>query len=155
MADVAEVLATYDALVGVALGAGLTYGFSALSRRHQEAREDKTRWYRARLAAYTEFHQALSDGWLPVGARRRTDPKAVSRLRNALGLILLVGSAEVCAIALALFGKAENNELGDGQPKVATFLFLARRDLGDTLDRSLQREIDRDIDQALPLDEDD
>ena len=61
----------------------------------------------------------------------------------------------MCAIALALFGKAENNELGDGQPKVATFLFLAGRDLGDTLDRSLQREIDRDIDQALPLDEDD
>jgi hypothetical protein len=32
--------ANYDALVGVALGAGLTYGFSALNRRHQEARED-------------------------------------------------------------------------------------------------------------------
>jgi hypothetical protein len=56
MADVAEVLATYDALVGVALGAGLTYGFSALSRRHQEKREDKTRWYQARVAAYTEIN---------------------------------------------------------------------------------------------------
>jgi hypothetical protein len=156
MADIPQVLATYDALVGVALGAGLTYGFSALSRRHQEAREDKTRWYQARLAAYTEFYQALSDGWLPVGAKRRTDPKAVSRLRNALGLIQLVGSMEVCAIALALFGKAENNELGDGQPRVATFLFLARKDLGDTLDyRSIQRDIDRDIEQAFPLDEDD
>jgi hypothetical protein len=155
MADVAEVLATYDALVGVALGAGLTYGFSALSRRHQEAREDKTRWYQARLDAYAEFYQALSDGWLPVGARRRASKEAVSRLRNALGLILLVGSAEVCAIAMALFGKAENNELGDGQPKVATFLFLARRDLGETLDRSIKRDIDRDIELALPLDEDD
>jgi hypothetical protein len=155
MADVAEVLATYDALVGVALGAGLTYGFSALNRRHQEAREDKTRWYQARLAAYTEFYQALSDGWLPVGAKRTAPKAAVSRLRNALGLIQLVGSAEVCAITLALFGKAVNNEIGDGQPKVATFLFAARKDLGDTLDRSIQREIDREIDQALPLDEDD
>jgi hypothetical protein len=110
MADIPQVLATYDALVGVALGAGLTYGFSALNRRHQEAREDKARWYQARLEAYAEFYRALSDGWLPVGAKR-TDPKAVSRLRNALGLIQLVGSAEVCAITLALFGKAENNEL--------------------------------------------
>jgi hypothetical protein len=75
MADIPQVLATYDALVGVALGAGLTYGFSALSRRHQEAREDKTRWYQARLAAYTEFYQALSDGFLPVGAKRRADPR--------------------------------------------------------------------------------
>ncbi len=39
MADIPQVLATYDALVGVALGAGLTYGFGALNRRHQEARE--------------------------------------------------------------------------------------------------------------------
>jgi hypothetical protein len=155
MADVAEVLATYDALVGVALGAGLTYGFSALSRRHQEAREDKTRWYQARLAAYTEFYQALSDGWLPLGSKRRIDPKAVSRLRNALGLIQLVGSMQVCEIALALFGKAKNNELGDGEPKIATFLFAARTDLGDPLEKFIQREIDRHIDLALPLDEDD
>jgi hypothetical protein len=51
MADIPQVLATYDALVGVALGAGLTYGLGALNRRHQEAREDKTRWYQARLGA--------------------------------------------------------------------------------------------------------
>jgi hypothetical protein len=31
MADIPQVLATYDALVGVALGAGLTYGFGALN----------------------------------------------------------------------------------------------------------------------------
>jgi hypothetical protein len=42
MADIAQVIATYDALVGVALGAGLTYGFGALNRRHQEARENHT-----------------------------------------------------------------------------------------------------------------
>jgi hypothetical protein len=60
MADIPEVLATYDALVGVALGAGLTYGFSALNRRHQEAREDRIRWYDARLKAYAEFSRAVS-----------------------------------------------------------------------------------------------
>jgi hypothetical protein len=66
--------------------------------------------------------------------------------------------AEVLATYDALVGVAlgaVNNEIGDGQPKVATFLFAARKDLGDTLDRSIQREIDREIDQALPLDEDD
>jgi hypothetical protein len=41
MADIPQLLANYDALVGVALGAGLTYGFGALNRRHQEARETK------------------------------------------------------------------------------------------------------------------
>jgi hypothetical protein len=66
MADIAQVLATYDALVGVALGAGLTYGFSAMNRRHQEAREDKTRWYQARLEAYADFYRALSDSWIFV-----------------------------------------------------------------------------------------
>jgi hypothetical protein len=60
MADIPQVLATYDALVGVALGAGLTYAFGALSRRHQEAREDKTRWYETRLKAYAELTQTVS-----------------------------------------------------------------------------------------------
>jgi hypothetical protein len=52
MADIPQVLATYDALVGVALGAGLTYGFGVLNRRHQEARENETRSYEARREAY-------------------------------------------------------------------------------------------------------
>jgi hypothetical protein len=52
MADIPQVLSNYDALVGVALGAGLTYGFGALNRRHQEARENETRWYEARREAY-------------------------------------------------------------------------------------------------------
>jgi hypothetical protein len=63
MADIPQVVATYDALVGVALGAGLTYGFGALNRRQQERREDKTRWYQARLEAYADFYRALSDWW--------------------------------------------------------------------------------------------
>jgi hypothetical protein len=40
MADIPQVLATYDALVGVALGAGLTYGFGTLNRRHQRQKSD-------------------------------------------------------------------------------------------------------------------
>jgi hypothetical protein len=64
MAEIPQVLATYDALAGVALGAGLTYAFGALNRLHQEAREDKTRWYQARLDAYADFYRALSDWWL-------------------------------------------------------------------------------------------
>jgi hypothetical protein len=60
MADIPQVLATYDALVDVALGAGLTYGLGALNRRHQEAREDATRWYEARREAYGALLIAVS-----------------------------------------------------------------------------------------------
>jgi hypothetical protein len=148
MADIPQVLATYDALVGVALGAGLTYGFGTLNRRQQQAREDKTRWYQARLEAYADFYRALRDGWLLVGDERTdADHNAVvRRLSNALGLIQLVGSAEVGLLAQALFKEALNDEVGDDQSKVVAFVFASRKDLGDTLDRSIQREIDR----ALP-----
>jgi hypothetical protein len=154
MADIAEVLATYDALVGVALGAGLTYVFSALNRRQQQAREDKTRWYQARLEAYAEFYKALSDGWLlPRDKRTDAEHKAVvSRLSNAVGLIQLVGSTEAGLLSMALFREALKDEVGDKQPKVAAFVFTARKDLGDTLDRSIQKEIDRAL---PPLNEDD
>jgi hypothetical protein len=43
MADLAEVLSTYQGLVGVAVGVGLTHWLGALNRRHQEARENDTR----------------------------------------------------------------------------------------------------------------
>jgi hypothetical protein len=62
MADIPQVLATYDALVGVALGAGLTYGLGALNRRQQEAREDRTRWYEKRLQAYADLSAAAFQG---------------------------------------------------------------------------------------------
>jgi membrane protein DedA with SNARE-associated domain len=74
MADIPQLLANYDALVGVALGAGLTYGFGSLNRRHQEAREDKTRWYQARLEAYTKFYRALSDWWILTARDQATRP---------------------------------------------------------------------------------
>jgi hypothetical protein len=52
MADIAQALVTGGtALVSAAAGAGLTYWLGALNRRHQEAREDATRWYEARREA--------------------------------------------------------------------------------------------------------
>jgi hypothetical protein len=50
MADIAGVLATGGTeLVSATAGAGLTYWLGGLKRRHQEAREDRTRWYEERL----------------------------------------------------------------------------------------------------------
>jgi hypothetical protein len=145
MADITQLLSNYDALVGVALGAGLTYGFSALNRRHQEAREDKTRWYQARLEAYADFYRALSDWWLFTVRDQSTQDeqeKLLSRLSNVLLLIHLVGSAEVILIAQALFREALKGEEGDEHPRLAAFVFAARKDLGFPVDRSIQREID-------------
>jgi hypothetical protein len=149
MADTAQVLATYDALVGVVLGAGLTFGFGALNRLHQEAREDKTRWYQARLEAYSEFFGALLDWWLLTAQNATTQDernKLVGRLSRALGLIQLVGSPEVAVMAHILFKEALKGEDKE-QPKLGAFVFAARKDLGYTVDRSIQREIDR----MLPL----
>ena len=61
MADLAQVLAAGGtALVSAAAGAGLTYWLGTLNRRHQEAREDETRWYEARREAYGALHIAAS-----------------------------------------------------------------------------------------------
>ena len=107
MADIPQVLATYDALVGVALGAGLTFGFGALNRRHQEKREDRTRWYETRLRAYAEFTHTASDAvWLTIPSARDYKEKKEARegvmaeLERVVGIIRLVGSLEVV-------GKAE------------------------------------------------
>jgi gas vesicle protein len=94
MADIPQVLATYDALVGVALGAGLTYGLGALNRRHQEAREDETRWYQARREAYATFLMAGSQ------SLKYVETKSVSEMPGnefyaAMNMIRLVGSQPV------------------------------------------------------------
>lgn len=102
MADLAEVLSTYQALAGVAVGAGLTYWFGALNRRRQEAREDKTRWYETRLKAYAELAQTVSNlTWLTrpsttsYAEKKEARGKAASELGRAVGIIRLVGSLEV------------------------------------------------------------
>jgi hypothetical protein len=102
MADIPQVLATYGALVGVALGAGLTYGFGALNRRHHEKRENDTRWYNARFQAYVDLHLAASSG-LAWGTRLESSPEDYEeltvRLASALGVVRLVGSQEVITAA--------------------------------------------------------
>lgn len=146
MADIVQVLATYDALAGVAIGAGLTYGFGALNRRHQEAREDRTRWYQARLEAYAEFYRALSDRWLLTARDEQTQADyemVISKLNNALGLIQLIGSVEVFLTANALFKGVQEGKRGGPQPQLAGFVFAARQDLGYPVPRFLKKEFDR------------
>jgi hypothetical protein len=94
MADIAQVLATGGTtIVGVAVGAGLTYWLGALNRRHQEAREDETRWYEARREAYAAMLMASS-----LHFRSMTDEseklaeKSRNELTAAISAVRLVGS---------------------------------------------------------------
>jgi hypothetical protein len=80
MAEVAQALITgATALVSAAVGAGLTYWLGALNRRHQEAREDETRWYEARLHAYIELYQTGNDAYFRV-LGSSPDSKATDKL---------------------------------------------------------------------------
>jgi hypothetical protein len=97
MADIAGVLATGGtALVSAAAGAGLTYWLGALNRRHQEAREDKTRWYEARRQAYAALLIAAQR--VSVRSEEGTPEKQMSELADelsaAMGAVRLVGSPE-------------------------------------------------------------
>jgi hypothetical protein len=101
MADIAQVIATGGiALVSAAVGAGLTYWLGALNRRHQETREDRTRWYEKRLQAYTDLTAATFQG---LALSRHSMEKAnyeehvahLAELATAVSSIRLVGSPEV------------------------------------------------------------
>jgi hypothetical protein len=136
MADIPQVLATYDALVGVALGAGLTYGLGALNRRHQEAREDRTRWYEARREAYARFLDAIAAHSLVA---RREDSSmddlvgAAAALTSAFGAIRLVGSPDAKHAAgqcLAVFLRPEPRDANTMQAAMSAFEAAARNDLG-------------------------
>jgi hypothetical protein len=141
MADIPQVLATYDALVGVALGAGLTYGFSALSRRHQEKREDKTRWYEARLKAYASVTQAVALGSQAVGGRGNLDDlrRFHLELAGALGAVRLIGSEEVVSAMDHLFStvvpitRGAKVDSKDANSALMSFDKAARKDLGHPL----------------------
>jgi hypothetical protein len=140
VADIAQVLATGGtALVGAAAGAGLTYWLGALNRRHQEARENETRWYEARLQAYIELHQACYDAYFSAWGKRPTKEvtdRLAARLMNARGAIHFVGSPEVIKAAERVInGTLE--ELGDDRDMSGDFLdqlerfqVVARDDLG-------------------------
>jgi hypothetical protein len=140
MADVAQVLATGGtALVSAAAGAGLTYWLGALNRRHQEAREDRTRWYEERLKAYMELHQASYSAFFTAWGKfpsREVNAPLVQRLMNAVGAIHFVGSPEVIeAAGKVLDGALEELERGkemhgDFLNQLERFQVIARNDLG-------------------------
>jgi type II secretory pathway pseudopilin PulG len=77
VADIGPALVTGGAaIVGVVAGAGLTYWLGAMNRRHQEEREDKTRWYEARLQAYIKLNHALDDMTTLLFHPEKPPPKA-------------------------------------------------------------------------------
>jgi hypothetical protein len=139
MADIPQALATYNALVGVALGAGLTYGLGALNRRHQEKREDATRWYEARLDAYRELSRVMTNASRLNhfgGVQKKL--QVMEDMALALGPIHLVGSPEVIEAAeglVAAVTKVQAEDHGE-RPVQAVVLALrnykivARKDLG-------------------------
>jgi hypothetical protein len=143
MADIGQVLATGGTtIVGVAVGAGLTYWFSALNRRHQEAREDTTRWYEQRLRAYTEFYTVAFDGLVlamqSVEEANFEEHKASARmLTAALSSIRLVGSPEVIQEANQVMNTTLAQLRNRGKPQEGVFWTTlnafeaaARKDLG-------------------------
>jgi hypothetical protein len=142
MADVGQVLATGGTtIVGVAVGAGLTYWFGALNRRHQEAREDNTRWYEARFKAYAEFSRAVaSTVQFPASASPALEERYKIReeLASLLSDIRLVGSENVVREAEQVFNvvteELRKPSLGDDNERILEkhygFEVEARRDLG-------------------------
>jgi hypothetical protein len=149
MADIAQVLATYDALAGVAIGASLTYGFGALNRRHQEAREDKTRWYAARREAYARFLDAVTNHTF-VSKREDTgmDDRvgASTALISAFGAVRLVGSPDAVQAAehyLSAFLDSEPHDASTMRAAMRAFVVAARKDLGHSEPASSPSEVER------------
>jgi hypothetical protein len=143
MADVTEVLATGGtALVSAAAGAGLTYWLGALNRRHQEAREDRTRWYEKQLQAYTDLSAAAFQGLALTAqsiekAEYEEHVAHLGELRKAVSLIRLVGSPEVFERAkqvrdvLSEMVTSHDKSLGQAYAEaVDAFEKAARKDLG-------------------------
>ena len=154
MADIGQVLASGGwAIVGVVIGASLTYWFGSLNRRHQEAREDKTRWYEQRLRAYTEFSTAVFDGFVlsipampGVEEADLEERKAHARMiAAALSSIRLVGSPEVIQEANQVMNTTLTQLRNRGEPQesvfwttLTTFEAAARKDLGHPPPESLE-----------------
>jgi hypothetical protein len=71
--DILPALHVGDQVIGVIVGAGLTGLIGFLNRRHQERREDKTRWHNDRLRAYLNLCNAFTDAIIymmqPSGSR--------------------------------------------------------------------------------------
>jgi hypothetical protein len=131
------------AVIGVVVGAGLTYLLGALSRRHAEEREDKTRWYEARLRAYSAVPEVLTKGIATAVRQPKTETVDTSlmQIAGAIGTIRFVGSKEVVDVSDRLFAEFAyllmSQANGQGKPSFKTieplvteFRAAARKDLG-------------------------
>jgi hypothetical protein len=140
MADVEQVLVTGGTtIVAGAVGAGLTYVFGAQNRRHQEAREDRTRWYETRFQAYVGFFRAAVDGVAAAHSEEeKVHDKATAELSASLVAVRFVASPEAARSAQFLFQvlmaaigadpkPLDTNRLNDA---IWAFSIAARKDLG-------------------------
>lgn len=143
MSKIIQAIATSTpTVIGIVIGAVLTYGLGALSRRHQEKREDETRWYEARLRTYGDFQGGLIRASVLANyptVDHDDFKRLLQEIGSSLGQISLVGSTEVNDAAKTLFhvimhelrqlpGKAMDETTITG-PRVA-FELAARKDLG-------------------------
>jgi len=136
MADVGQGLLTIGS---VSVGAGLTYLFTALNRSHQEAREDRTRWYEARFKAYAELSEALFSATLvpDLGKTYEERKRRGQRLFATISAARLVGSDEVIEVATRLLSATTEEMVGakkfEGEGfnrLLQAFETAARKDLG-------------------------
>jgi hypothetical protein len=142
VADIGQVLATGGTtIVAVSVGAGLTYWFGALNRRHQEARENRTRWYEARLQAYVEFQRVVYRLYFALEEGRplpTVDREAfVQGLTDGFGALSFLASDEVTNTAATVYDLARRElakETDLNVERVAdaleVFEAVARKDLG-------------------------
>jgi hypothetical protein len=127
-------------LLSATAGAGLTYWLGALNRRHQERREDETRWYETRLQAYIGFYKVVWEAFIRYRKERASQEEAeafIQRLLAELGTIHFVGSPEVIEVAERIFrltiGDLRKESKGDNYvDELDLFQTVARRDLGQT-----------------------
>jgi hypothetical protein len=132
MADMAAVIVAGGmGIAGTAVGAGLTYWLGALNRRHQEEREDATRWYEARLKAYAEFAQAAFDAdFVLKGGSVEDSSRITARFGNALGTMLLLSSLQVQSAGSKVLHLYMSRDQANFTRAVAEFTTTARKDLG-------------------------
>jgi hypothetical protein len=136
MADIPQLLANYDALVGVALGAGLTYGFGTLNRRHVEARENETRWYEQRRQAYVRLvvsafavsHMLERLNVEPPSKQEKN--QRFSALHSALAEVRIVGSTDVRQKASDLYTAALKIRPSGGESTTDAYI-EARKKFGN------------------------
>jgi hypothetical protein len=136
-----DVLSKLDGILGVIVGAGLTYWFGVRNRDHQEEREDRTRWYNDRLQAYLALSQAFARSiiYMTQPGRSQADTETVARdFAYAVGSIRLLGSDEVFNLGwkvLTEVGSEAAKENADPYAEhlgaaLRAFVAAARADLG-------------------------